>query len=51
MATYAKGFKKQTSELILLKIIVGVIGAVLLIVLAVPAVLILPWVSRVFGRR
>jgi len=35
MATYAKGFKKQTSELILLKIIVGVIGAVLLIVLAV----------------
>jgi len=35
MATYAKGFKKQTSELILLKIIVGIIGAVLLIVLAV----------------
>ncbi len=35
MATYKTGFKKQSSELILLKIIVGTIGAVLLIVLAV----------------
>ncbi|MDP3130239.1 MAG: hypothetical protein Q8N15_02770 [Bacillota bacterium] len=34
MATYAKGFKKQSSEMMLLKIIVGVIGAVLVIVLA-----------------
>lgn len=35
MATYAKGFKKQASEMMLLKIIVGIIGAVLLVVLVV----------------
>ncbi|MFH0993072.1 MAG: hypothetical protein V1761_01840 [bacterium] len=34
MATYTKGFKKQTGETLLLKVIVGIIGAVLLIVLA-----------------
>ncbi len=35
MATYTKGFKKQTGETLLLKVIVGIIAAVLLIVLAV----------------
>jgi thiol:disulfide interchange protein len=35
MATYAKGFKKQTGEQILLKTIVGIIVTVMAIVLAV----------------
>ncbi len=35
MATYTKGFKKQSGETLLLKVIVGIIGAVLVIVMAV----------------
>ncbi|MFA5006312.1 MAG: hypothetical protein WC509_02460 [Candidatus Izemoplasmatales bacterium] len=35
MATYAKGFKKQSGELLLLKIIVGLIGFVLVSVLVI----------------
>ncbi|MGE4571174.1 MAG: hypothetical protein AB7E09_00300 [Candidatus Izemoplasmatales bacterium] len=34
MATYTKGYKKQNSQLMLLKIILGVIGAVAILLLA-----------------